>query len=55
VETTSIYGSTVLLLDFGRFFILLIIYTVGRTPWTGNKPVATPLPTHRTTQTQTQN
>jgi hypothetical protein len=26
--------------------------THGRTPWTGNQPVARPLPTHRTTQTQ---
>jgi hypothetical protein len=30
----------------------LILYTVGRTPWTGDQPVARPLPTHRTTQTQ---
>jgi hypothetical protein len=28
------------------------IYTVGRTPWTGDQPIARPLPTHRTTQTQ---
>jgi hypothetical protein len=28
------------------------LYTLGRTPWTGDQPVATPLPTHRTTQTQ---
>jgi hypothetical protein len=34
------------------FFSLLILYTVGRTPWTGYQPVARPLPTHRTTQTQ---
>jgi hypothetical protein len=27
-------------------------YTVGRTPWTGDQPVARPLPTDRTTQTQ---
>jgi hypothetical protein len=25
---------------------------VGRTPWTGDQPVARPLPTHRTTRTQ---
>jgi hypothetical protein len=25
----------------------LILYTVDRTPWTGNLPVARPLPTHR--------
>jgi hypothetical protein len=41
-----------ILLDLGRFISLLIIYKVGRTPWTGDQPVARPLPTHRTTQTQ---
>jgi hypothetical protein len=30
----------------------LRINTVGRTPWTGDQPVARQLPTHRTTQTQ---
>jgi hypothetical protein len=30
----------------------LNLYTVGRTPGTGDQPVARPLPTHRTTQTQ---
>jgi hypothetical protein len=39
-------------LDLGRFFSFLILNTVGRTPWTGDQPVARPLPTHRTTQTQ---
>jgi hypothetical protein len=39
-------------LDLGRFFNFLILYIVGRTPWTGDQPVARPLPTHRTTQTQ---
>jgi hypothetical protein len=33
-------------------FQFLNLYTVGRTPWMGNQPVAGPLPTHRTTQTQ---
>jgi hypothetical protein len=47
-----IYGSTVLLLDLGRFFSFLILYTIGRIPWTGDQPVARPLLTHRTTQTQ---
>jgi hypothetical protein len=46
----SIYGSTVLLLDLGRLFSFLILYTVGRTPWTGDQPAARPLPTHRKTQ-----
>jgi hypothetical protein len=39
-------------LDFGRFSSFVILYTVGRTPWTGDQPVARPLPTHRTTQIQ---
>jgi hypothetical protein len=43
-----LYGSAALLLDFGHFFSFLILYTVGRTPWTGDQPVARPLPTHRT-------
>jgi hypothetical protein len=34
-------------LGLGRFFSFLIPYTVGRTPWTGDQPVARPLPTHR--------
>jgi hypothetical protein len=33
-------------------FQFLNLYTVGRTPWTRDQPVARPLPTHRTTQTQ---
>jgi hypothetical protein len=35
------------LLDLDRFSSFLILYTVGR-----DQPVARPLPTHRTTQTQ---
>jgi hypothetical protein len=45
------YGSTALV-DLGRFFNFLMLYTVGRTPWTGDQPSARALPTHRT---QTQN
>jgi hypothetical protein len=54
----SIYPSIIYLwlcsplLDFGRFFSFLNFYTVGRTLWTGDQPVARPLPTHRKTQTQ---
>jgi hypothetical protein len=33
-------------------FSVLNLFTVGRTPWTGDQPVAGQLPTHRTTQTQ---
>jgi hypothetical protein len=31
-------------------FSFMIIYTVGRWPWTGYQSIARPLPTHRTTQ-----
>jgi hypothetical protein len=47
----SIYGSTAFVY-LGRFFSFLILYTVGRTPCTEDQPVASPLPTHRTTQAQ---
>jgi hypothetical protein len=33
-------------------FLFLNLHTVGRTPWTGDFPVARPLPAHRTTQTE---
>jgi hypothetical protein len=49
----SIDRSTVLLSGLGRFFSFLILYTVGRTPWTEDQPVARQLPKHRTTRTQT--
>jgi hypothetical protein len=48
----SIYDSTILLLDLGHFFSSLILYTVGRPPWTWGQPVAKPLSTHRRTQIQ---
>jgi hypothetical protein len=47
----SIYGSTPLV-DLDCFFSFLSLYIVGRIPWTGDQPVARPLPTHRITQTQ---
>jgi hypothetical protein len=31
---------------------LLVFYTIGRTPWTSDRPVARPLSKHKTTQTQ---
>jgi hypothetical protein len=40
------------LFGLGRFFSFLILYTVCSTSWTGDQPVARPLPTHRTTQSQ---
>jgi hypothetical protein len=39
------------LLSPGLFYSCLVLYSVIRTPWTGDQPVATPLPTHRTTRT----
>jgi hypothetical protein len=33
-------------------FNFFIFYTVDRTPWMGNQPIARPLPAHRTAQTQ---
>jgi hypothetical protein len=45
-------GSSALLLGLGLFSVLLIKYTVGRTPWAGDQPVARPLHTDRTTQTR---
>jgi hypothetical protein len=47
----SIYGSAALFWTLA-LFQFLNLYTVGRTPWTGDQPVAKPLLTHRTTQTQ---
>jgi hypothetical protein len=39
-------------LGLGHFSRFLILYTVGKTPWTGDQSVTRPLPTHRTIQTQ---
>jgi hypothetical protein len=33
-------------------FSFLMLYTVGRTPWSSDQPVARPLPTNRATQTE---
>jgi hypothetical protein len=35
------------LLGLGRFLSFLILYTVGRTPWNGDQPVARHLHNHR--------
>jgi hypothetical protein len=49
----SIYGSTVLCWTLAAFSISYsYVYKVGRTPWTGDQPIARPLPSHRTAQTQ---
>jgi hypothetical protein len=52
VPSLSIYGFTVLLLDLGRFFSFLILYTVGGTPSTKDQPVSRPLPTQDNTNTE---
>jgi hypothetical protein len=57
VRFMSIYLSIHLwlyspLLDLGRFYSFLILYTDGRTPWTGDQPVERPLPKLRTARTQ---
>jgi hypothetical protein len=39
------------LLILGRFFSVLILYIVRMTLWMRDRPVARPLPTHRTTHT----
>jgi hypothetical protein len=44
----SIYGFTALCWTLVAFFSFLNYYTVGGTPSTGDKPVARPLPAHRT-------
>jgi hypothetical protein len=41
------------LLGPGEFLSFVILFTVCRTPWTGDQLVARPLPTHRTAQTHT--
>jgi hypothetical protein len=42
----SIYGSPVLFVGPWLLFQFLNLYTIGRTPWTGDQPVTRPLPTH---------
>jgi hypothetical protein len=39
------------MLGLGCLFGFLILYTVDRTPWTGDQPVARPLPTQHNTHT----
>jgi hypothetical protein len=47
-----INGSKALCWARAAFFNFVILYTVGRTLWTGDQPVVSSLPAHRTTQTQ---
>jgi hypothetical protein len=53
-SSLSLLSSAALFLGgaLASFSVFLILHTIGRAPWTGHQPVAWPLPTHRTTQTQ---
>jgi hypothetical protein len=48
----SICGSTALCWTLAAFSVSWSFYTVRRTPWTGDQPIARPLSTHGTAQTQ---
>jgi hypothetical protein len=45
-------SMTTPLWTLATFFSFLILYTVGRTPWTGNQPVTEPLSTQNNTNTE---
>jgi hypothetical protein len=44
-----INGSTALMSGLGRLFSFLILYTVGKTPWTGDQPDTGPIHTQDNT------
>jgi hypothetical protein len=52
IPHSFLLGSTALLLGLDLSLSLLIAFTVCMKAWTGDQPVARPLPAHRTTQTQ---
>jgi hypothetical protein len=45
-SSISLWGSTVLCWTLVAFSVSWSFYTVGWTPWTGDQPVARPLPAH---------
>jgi hypothetical protein len=47
-----INGSTALCWALAAFSVSCSYTQVSMTPWTGDQPIARPLPTHRTAQTQ---
>jgi hypothetical protein len=47
----SIYGS-IAVVGLSKFIQFFNPYTIGKTAWAGDQPVARPLPTHITRQTQ---
>jgi hypothetical protein len=51
-SSSSLMALQPFLLGPGLLFSFVMLFTDGRTPWTSDQPVARPLPTHRTTQTQ---
>jgi hypothetical protein len=51
LDVSQLYGPSRSVTGIGLLFFDL--YTVGRTPWTGDQPVARPLPAHKqNTRTQ---
>jgi hypothetical protein len=53
--TVSVYLSMTLqtfLLNLDCFFSILIVYTIGVTPWTENQAVARPVPTQNNIKTE---
>jgi hypothetical protein len=52
VNFFCIHSSYTVLLPCGGFQFSLDLYTIGRTPWTSDRPIARPLPKYRTTQTE---
>jgi hypothetical protein len=46
IITTAIIMALQPFVGFGRFFSFLVQYTVGRTHWMGDQPIARLLPTH---------
>jgi hypothetical protein len=52
ISSLYIHSPYTLLLRCRGFHFSLDLTTMGRTPWTSDRPVARPLPKYRTTQTQ---
>jgi hypothetical protein len=47
-----VYSSYTVLIRCRGFHFSLDLYTIGRTPWTNDQPVARPPPKYTTAQTQ---
>jgi hypothetical protein len=51
-NVSAIISLSMALQPFGHRFLFQFLNPIHSSPWTGDQPVAGPLPTHRTTQTQ---